>query len=248
MCDQFGAALNHPEDSAGNQGRTFLVAASCDVDIRGGNFNTGQRPFARLWTPRHMSIVGAQIGTGMSGSFPLSAADAFDVFNGTPNYYSPVQGNLTGSYPSCVDAKFAQQPGWMTRTTGDPNEYATICRGSFICNGPFHLGGYQQNVWAWNNWGSPTDLGTDSFRGDIIWETRPDNGTASGLICIASGSGHGGSGNGTWVHFGQVGYRSGSGSPSGSVTPNFIGEDYFDTTGHWWKSTGLTNTSWVEIG
>ena len=249
MCDQFGAALNHPEDSAGNQGRTFLVAASCDVDIRGGNFNTGQRPFARLWTPRHMSIVGAQIGTGMSGSFPLSSGDALDVFNtATPNFYSPVQGDLIGgNYCAGLDATFTQQPSWMTRAyTGSAN--MTISRGPLVGDSTLVMGHYQQNVWAWNTWGSPTDLGTDSFRGDIIWETRPDNGTASGLICIASGSGHGGSGNGTWVHFGQVGYRSGSGSPSGSVTPNFIGEDYFDTTGHWWKSTGLTNTSWVEIG
>jgi len=248
MCDQFGATLGY-YPGGDVQGRTFLVAASCDVDIRGGNFNTGVRPFARLWRPRHVSIVGAQIGTGMSGSFPLSSGDALDVFNtATPNFYSPVQGDLIGgNYCAGLDATFTQQPSWMTRAyTGSAN--MTISRGPLVGDSTLVMGHYQQNVWAWNTWGSPTDLGTDSFRGDIIWETRPDNGTASGLICIASGSGHGGSGNGTWVHFGQVGYRSGSGSPSGSVTPNFIGEDYFDTTGHWWKSTGLTNTSWVEIG
>lgn len=46
---------------------------------------------------------------------------------------------------------------------------------------------------------------------------------------------------------GQVSYRSGAGSPSGSVTPTYIGEEYYDTTGHWYKSNGTTNTSWLQL-
>ena len=42
-------------------------------------------------------------------------------------------------------------------------------------------------------------------------------------------------------------YLSGSGSPSGSVTPEYLGQEYFDTGGAWYKSTGLTNTDWVQI-
>lgn len=41
----------------------------------------------------------------------------------------------------------------------------------------------------------------------------------------------------------------GAGSPVGAVTPAFRGLDYFDITGiHWWKSTGTTNMSWVQLG
>jgi len=47
----------------------------------------------------------------------------------------------------------------------------------------------------------------------------------------------------------QIGTITGSGSPVGSVTPLFIGQDYFDTAGtNWWRAIGTTNTSWVEIG
>ncbi len=47
---------------------------------------------------------------------------------------------------------------------------------------------------------------------------------------------------------GQSGNRSGSGSPSGSVTPNFIGEEYLDTTGNaWYKAYGTANTNWQAL-
>lgn len=46
----------------------------------------------------------------------------------------------------------------------------------------------------------------------------------------------------------EVTYRSGSGAPSGVVTPAFLGQEYFDTGGaHWYKATGLTNTDWKQI-
>lgn len=43
-------------------------------------------------------------------------------------------------------------------------------------------------------------------------------------------------------------YVSGSGSPVGSVTPNFIGQEYFQTTGsNFFKATGLTSSDWKQI-
>ena len=46
----------------------------------------------------------------------------------------------------------------------------------------------------------------------------------------------------------QLGYRTGTATPSGSVTPSFVGEEYLDTSAvKWYKSTGLTNTDWVAL-
>ena len=53
--------------------------------------------------------------------------------------------------------------------------------------------------------------------------------------------------NPVFTAFGQNGYRSGSGSPSGVLTPYFIGEQYFDTGGNWYLSIGTGNTNWVLI-
>lgn len=48
--------------------------------------------------------------------------------------------------------------------------------------------------------------------------------------------------------FGQVGYRSGSATPSGAITPYFVGEEYLDSTAvKWYKSTGTGNTDWVAL-
>ncbi len=47
---------------------------------------------------------------------------------------------------------------------------------------------------------------------------------------------------------GQSEHRTGSGSPSGSVTPTYIGEEWLDTTGNaWYKSYGLANTNWQAL-
>lgn len=47
----------------------------------------------------------------------------------------------------------------------------------------------------------------------------------------------------------QIGWISGSGSPVGSVTPTFTGQEYFDSTNfNWWRSYGTGNTQWVELG
>jgi hypothetical protein len=43
-------------------------------------------------------------------------------------------------------------------------------------------------------------------------------------------------------------FRNTTGSPVGSLTPKFLGEEYFDTSGvKWYKATGLTNTDWVAL-
>lgn len=42
--------------------------------------------------------------------------------------------------------------------------------------------------------------------------------------------------------------RSGAGSPVGTVTPRYLGEEYLNTSGPvWFKSTGLTSSSWVAL-
>jgi hypothetical protein len=46
----------------------------------------------------------------------------------------------------------------------------------------------------------------------------------------------------------QVAYRSGSASPSGSLTPYYVGEEYLDTSANkWYKSTGTGNTDWAAL-
>jgi hypothetical protein len=47
---------------------------------------------------------------------------------------------------------------------------------------------------------------------------------------------------------GQIEARTGTGSPSGSVTPTYIGEEWLDTTGNaWYKSYGTGNTDWQAL-
>lgn len=44
-------------------------------------------------------------------------------------------------------------------------------------------------------------------------------------------------------------FQEGNGSPVGAKTPNFIGQLYYDTTGHeYWRSTGTTNSDWIFVG
>jgi hypothetical protein len=46
----------------------------------------------------------------------------------------------------------------------------------------------------------------------------------------------------------RVQYRTNAGTPSGVLTPAFIGEEVLNTTGsQWFKATGLTNTSWAQL-
>ena len=51
-----------------------------------------------------------------------------------------------------------------------------------------------------------------------------------------------------WVMTFNTEIRSGSSSPAGVVTPNFIGEEYLHTTGnHWYKAHGLTDNDWTAL-
>jgi len=78
--------------------------------------------------------------------------------------------------------------------------------------------------------------------GDIIWNVSPAAGEPMGWVCIDP------AGSGTWQVFGQAGYRSGPGNPSGYIKPHYIGEEYLDTTAKcWYKSTGMKNTDWTAI-
>ena len=91
--------------------------------------------------------------------------------------------------------------------------------------------------------GTEPSGGTDTWaKGDIWLNASPDAGEAIGKTCVTAGS------PGTWTEFGQVGYRTNAGSPSGVLTPNFIGEEMLDTTNtKWYKSTGANNTNWVAL-
>ncbi len=40
---------------------------------------------------------------------------------------------------------------------------------------------------------------------------------------------------------------SGTGSPVGVETPNYVGQTYTDLSGGFWTSVGLTSNSWTQI-
>lgn len=42
-------------------------------------------------------------------------------------------------------------------------------------------------------------------------------------------------------------FRTVATTPVGSLTPEYLGEKVYQSTGAWWKSTGLTNTDWKLI-
>lgn len=92
----------------------------------------------------------------------------------------------------------------------------------------------------WASSAIPT-TGTYSV-GSVLLNSAPADGEPHGWQVTVAGT------PGTWDVTSQVGYRSGSGSPSASVTPNFVGEEWLDTTGNqWYKSYGLVNTNWAAI-
>lgn len=43
--------------------------------------------------------------------------------------------------------------------------------------------------------------------------------------------------------------KSGAGSPVGVVTPDYVGQDYLNTTPPYekWTSIGLTNADWIQM-
>ena len=100
--------------------------------------------------------------------------------------------------------------------------------------------GTSRNIY-FSNLTAPPTSGTFQ-RNDILYYKDPSNGARIGAICVSSGT------PGTWKEFGQIEYRESGVSPSGSVTPRFVGEEYFDNSANnWYKSVGLTNTDWKQI-
>lgn len=83
----------------------------------------------------------------------------------------------------------------------------------------------------------------DWLVGDEIKNNSSVVGEPIGWICTTAGT------PGTWTPYGQLGYRSGDGTPVGSVVPFMIGEEYWDSssTGTWYKSFGLNNTNWKAL-
>lgn len=79
--------------------------------------------------------------------------------------------------------------------------------------------------------GSNGQTYVDTATGDIYTKS---NGTWS----IVSGGGGGGDNN-----------QSGSGSPVGVKTPDYVGQGYTDTDApfHQWFATGLTSADWFQI-
>jgi hypothetical protein len=55
--------------------------------------------------------------------------------------------------------------------------------------------------------------------------------------------------SGDLVLTGTTGFpRSGAGSPNGSVTSFYMGEQYFDTAGsHWWAASSFNTTVWTQL-
>lgn len=90
-----------------------------------------------------------------------------------------------------------------------------------------------------------TSIATRTTSGTFRWITNifptgfyPIIASGDLLIDIASVSGTGSG----------LGYTSGLGTPVGVKTPNFTGQDYFDTaTGNWWKAFNNTNTGWNKL-
>ncbi|PDT68125.1 hypothetical protein CO675_39450 [Bradyrhizobium sp. C9] len=90
---------------------------------------------------------------------------------------------------------------------------------------------------------APPSGGTVAYvAGDITYNSSPTTGSPSGWVCTASGT------PGTWDMLGQIGFRVHGGSPVGTVTPNFLGEELLDnTTAKWWKSIDVGITNWVAL-
>lgn len=78
--------------------------------------------------------------------------------------------------------------------------------------------------------------------GSVSFLEAPTEGDPVGHVALSTDE------SPTWAAFGQVGYRTNSGSPSGVLTPKRIGEWAFDTdNADWYVATGLTNTDWKAI-
>lgn len=102
--------------------------------------------------------------------------------------------------------------------------------------GPIFNGQMQMRATAAPASGGPFQVG------DVAWNSSVETGARVGWVCVVAGS------PGTWVPFGQSGYRSQAGTPLNTVTPLYIGEDFFDTsTSKWHRSWGLAGSNWALL-
>lgn len=75
--------------------------------------------------------------------------------------------------------------------------------------------------------------------GDVQFNWDGSSGQPAGYFCTVGGT------PGTWVPFGQLGYRFTTGYPT--LTPNFIGEKVLDgNTKVFYVATDLTTTGWIR--
>jgi len=78
--------------------------------------------------------------------------------------------------------------------------------------------------------------------GDNCINLTPAEGKPIGWLCVTGGT------PGAWKPYGQVGHRENAGTPVGTITPYFIGEELLDATNKiWYKSVGLTNSDWKAL-
>jgi hypothetical protein len=93
------------------------------------------------------------------------------------------------------------------------------------------------------NFNPATNSGTGWLQGDIRLNLDADAGERLGVVATASGD----DGSAGFNGFSQVGNRTNAGSPSGSLTPFFIGERAFDTSNEdWYTATGTGDTDWKQ--
>jgi hypothetical protein len=81
------------------------------------------------------------------------------------------------------------------------------------------------------SFGNDGDLALNTTTGDLYVK-------ANGTWALQAGGGGGGDNN-----------QSGSGSPVGVKTPDYVGQGYTDTDSpfHQWFAIGLTNADWFEV-
>lgn len=88
-------------------------------------------------------------------------------------------------------------------------------------------------------WAGAVPTGGITAQGDVAFSESAQAGSRAGWMRTGAG---------TYEGFGQVGNRSAAVTPVGTITPNFIGEEFLDTTlSVWYKSHGLGVSDWKQI-
>lgn len=160
---------------------------------------------------------------------------------------------------SYTNIRFIIQRGAILRITAAKT--LTFYRPEDICAGPYQIFdadgstygsiAFDKDGSVFGSWWGSSATGAVTpalptagayLQGDIVFNRGVSAGEALAWVNVSAGS------PGTFVSCAQAGYRTNSGSPSGSVTPYFIGEELLDTTNNvWYKAHSTTNTSWNTI-